>query len=452
MICQPVTLSGYAEWPKVAGAVIKADNNMKNFSPLFILVLFAYILIPNSVFAVPCSPTNYTKIKNTEPLPADFCAYAYFPYRARMPENAQHIDQESSQILQNVYAPNSSADKMHATNFLWTRETASGDNGAYPVYIAGPNDPLVSVNCSNTNYGCSDADYNKVSSMPKFRVPAFARPSAPSGHNDADMEIIQPNGDTVAFYQCRPQRDWRDGDVLGDASSICGYFSGASYGHIVTSAGVNPGNVNGGNNFAALPVHFQEVMHGQINHALVVWSGCFIGTRYPSKYPALTCNNPPGIPSGSHIWLSLTRAQIDAQPTSVIPAHMRVFAYAAHEYGMYTMDTGDGKKWFGQPALEDALPYLLSGGGDVTYWKPWFDAHGGTSGGTDLKMYGKGNIIDWSALAQYLYVVDECYSHGTCSDSVPEGTGPSPTPTRTPTPQPTPAGTPCNVYQNGVVF
>jgi hypothetical protein len=24
MICQPVTLSGYAEWPKVAGAVIKA--------------------------------------------------------------------------------------------------------------------------------------------------------------------------------------------------------------------------------------------------------------------------------------------------------------------------------------------------------------------------------------------------------------------------------------------
>ena len=27
MICQPVTLSGYAEWPKVADAVIEAGNS-----------------------------------------------------------------------------------------------------------------------------------------------------------------------------------------------------------------------------------------------------------------------------------------------------------------------------------------------------------------------------------------------------------------------------------------
>jgi len=26
MVCQPVTLSGYAEWPKVAGALIEAPK------------------------------------------------------------------------------------------------------------------------------------------------------------------------------------------------------------------------------------------------------------------------------------------------------------------------------------------------------------------------------------------------------------------------------------------
>jgi hypothetical protein len=29
MICQPVTLAGYAEWPKVADAVIEAEINIR---------------------------------------------------------------------------------------------------------------------------------------------------------------------------------------------------------------------------------------------------------------------------------------------------------------------------------------------------------------------------------------------------------------------------------------
>src|SRR5215467_9593397 len=31
MICQHVTLSGYAEWPKVANAVIEASNHIQDF-------------------------------------------------------------------------------------------------------------------------------------------------------------------------------------------------------------------------------------------------------------------------------------------------------------------------------------------------------------------------------------------------------------------------------------
>jgi hypothetical protein len=46
MICQPVTLSGYAEWPKVADAVIEAGSPLKQFvaaqgkkaTPLFVVL------------------------------------------------------------------------------------------------------------------------------------------------------------------------------------------------------------------------------------------------------------------------------------------------------------------------------------------------------------------------------------------------------------------------------
>jgi len=34
MICQPVTLSGYAEWPKVADAVIEALSEAKKWAQI----------------------------------------------------------------------------------------------------------------------------------------------------------------------------------------------------------------------------------------------------------------------------------------------------------------------------------------------------------------------------------------------------------------------------------
>ena len=39
MICQQVTLSGDAEWPKVADAVIEADNDINERMALRILML-----------------------------------------------------------------------------------------------------------------------------------------------------------------------------------------------------------------------------------------------------------------------------------------------------------------------------------------------------------------------------------------------------------------------------
>jgi hypothetical protein len=234
-----------------------------------------------------------------------------------------------------------------------------------------------------------------------------------------------------------PLRNWQEGDVLGD-TTCDGYgsgspISGAAMGNIVTSAGVNPGNLNGGDNFATLPVHYAEVMQGQINHALVVWAGCFTGAVYPSPFQALACNHPPGIPAGSRIWLDLTRAQIDATSTSIIPAHMRVFAYAAHAYGMYALDTGNGEKFITNPGLEETMAMLQSGAASQSPWTAWFVAHGGgLSGDANLKLR---DTIDWRGLAAHLWVLDVCYVQGTCPDAVPDpgGSGPVSTPLPAPT-------------------
>jgi hypothetical protein len=180
--------------------------------------------------------------------------------------------------------------------------------------------------------------------------------------------------------------------------------------------GINRGNINGGDDFAALPAHYNEVMSGKINHALVVFSGCLTGSTYPGR-GALPCKDGTGIPSGSHLWLSLSHSDIDALPTSVMPSYMRVFAYAAHDYGIYTFDTVDGKMWIGQPVLEDALAYILSGASTTSFWTDWFVTNGGhLSGDANLKLE---STIDWRALASSMYVLDSCYAKGTCDDSVP---------------------------------
>jgi hypothetical protein len=44
MICQPVTLSGYAEWPKVADAVIEAHNLLYQSNDAVLTVTYPFQL------------------------------------------------------------------------------------------------------------------------------------------------------------------------------------------------------------------------------------------------------------------------------------------------------------------------------------------------------------------------------------------------------------------------
>ena len=401
-----------------------------------------------------CDPSNYPgflAVGNAGPMPYNFCAYAWDPYRNRLPDNPTNIDTANTTKLQNQYIPGSALATCSWCNLIETAGTRITDphtqgGSGYPVYVASNSDPTISVSsCANLHYGCSDSNGNTVSSIPgTWHIPAWARPSQYVG-SDHNIEIIQPDGRSLSFYQCWPiPRDWQTGDTIGDGGSMC-KPSGITYAtSIVTDKGVNTGVINGGDNFAALPVHYQElVVHGQINHPMVFWMSCASGYIYPAgAEPAACSSTGSGIPAGSRLWLSMTRADIDAFAAAnphALPQFLKPVAYALHEYGAYVLDTGAAGYAISQIGLEDLLPELfLPGGPSQTDWVPWMNAHGGgVSPDHQAKLYGVDQVIDWGSFpANKFFVLSTCYAYGTtdpqhrgCNDSLPPPTGGAPPPT-----------------------
>lgn len=323
----------------------------------------------------------------------------------------------------------------------------------------------------------------------QFRIPPYARESSERVNNGDDfMSVIQSDGTFVDFGGCvqmscetatcaRPGaiactgpgtvgcdgwppnplgssggngqgRNWQTGDAIlsgGDcghsgqpacvASTLCnGRVYGATYGRIDTDPGTNNGAMNAGDAQPALGVHYSEaVVKGQINHALHVYASCFRqgGGVYPATYAGECSDSAPSVPVGQLWYLTLNRSQIDtlsASDPTAIPPYLKVFAYAAHEHGVYMLDTGtDLVRWMTQPLLETAEPALYSGAMTQSYWYPWYTTNCGSAtpypcgegGDRTLKMGRQpGQYLDWKKLAPYIVALDPCYAQGSCDDSV----------------------------------
>src|SRR6516162_1179555 len=126
----------------------------------------------------PCSPTAYTQVTNSAPFPSTFCAYAWSPYRNRLPDNPQSIDAANTQTLQHDYAPNSGPTQLNTIGALPTGPN-QGDDG-YAVFVAAASDPRVTVNCAQVQryYGCSDSDGHSLAQVTDtYQIPAWVRPS-----------------------------------------------------------------------------------------------------------------------------------------------------------------------------------------------------------------------------------------------------------------------------------
>jgi hypothetical protein len=438
-----------------------------------------------------CYPSNYTKLKNDgSGFPADFCPFTYLPWRVRLPPSPAHIDQHNTDILRRDYLPTSGSNIGNAgprvsngANYFITtsRKPVNFQDGAsqnHPWYIASSSDPKVHVKCGpgQVSYGCgdlhqtntTDPPYGNGAGVPDFRLPPWARLNAQASYGaDHYLGIIQANGDYAEFGGCWQAssttfiqtRDWQNGDVLtppsqlqpGEQTSCNDILYGAIYGNIVTDPGTNTGVVNAGDPMVTLPVTYQEllVIH-EIRHALHVYASCFCDCagRYPGTYAGIcTSASIPaggGIPVGSHIYLNLTRAQIDdlsARKPTVIPPFLKLFAYALHEYGAHVLDTGSsGYKWISQFLIEPFDNALYSNAITVSPWQSWFldTTHGGGEGagafamgfipedvGLAANAFPWPNFIDWHdpEIIAAMYVLDECYVRGTCTnpnDNVPD--------------------------------
>jgi hypothetical protein len=376
-----------------------------------------------------CSPANYTGVVNTAPQPANFCAYTVLPFRNFVGPTPAATDAANSSIIQ-TYATNTGAGDEYFTSYATNTVDGTGIGG-FPVWVGKSTDPHVYVNCaaSSVQYGCSIGTGTNGSSgttttstaYGPFDIPAAARPGSTDSTNSGDenLTVLQPNGIAVNLYftGCNTWSNWTSSSVVG--GNVCvGSFVGASFSDVQTNNGANPGNIDGGDDFMALIPHYNEVVPAgaTINHALELRVSCLTGTvRFPAASSSLSCAaGTNGIPSGSHLHLRLTHAQIDALGLPDY-TYMKPFYYALSDYGGFIVDTSGPNnvlRFVGPFSIEDSSPWLRTG--NTSPWIAWFNAQGAPSynnaGGTYFLMTDN----FFAPIASYLEILDPCHDIGTC--------------------------------------
>lgn len=367
------------------------------------------------------SAANYLTITNTAPVPANFRAYAATsPWNLPVPATPQNVDTVNTPIVQN-YARNTGkvAFWTPAQNYLSGCSGACGGIGGYPIYKASTTDPQVTLSCSKWSvqiFGCTQNDVNVTSFSVSGYIPANARPGCTDGNacGDSNMAVIQPDGTTWNIYGCDPSRNFQNGDVVG-GSGVCNP-SGEVVANIETSLGLN-GSVTTGDNFEAQPAYYNQVVNSSITHALEFPVSCVNGSQYPAAGQTYACPNGGGAPSGTHIHLRLTHAQIDSLIASgTLLAGMRAFYYALSDYGGYIIDTmgSNTPQFSGSPVLEDARPWITNGANNP--WIAWLQSQGATQvTSQDGNPYWLLWANFWAPMAPYLEALSTCYAHGTCT-------------------------------------
>jgi hypothetical protein len=334
------------------------------------------------------TPSSYASIVNGQAWPMSFRPYSPQVWNHPLPASPQNVDAASSSRLR-AYLVRPSADQFAA---------APAQDYSHPVYYASATDPVVSVDCKSASYGCAPA------TLPSFHIPAKARPA---GGNDHHLGVVQPNGDEIDLWNAHdPGRDWQNGDTISAAIGVQ---------TSIVSNGVPPmKSATSGAALAAGLIRFDEITSGTIPHALFVVMPCTNGHRFPGTTDAKSCPDGQGVPVGAHIYLALSDAQINALPTSTVPAALRPVAHALHQFGAFVEDTGGGgsstESAHGPTTMYESVTQYVAVGGNYP-GTAFAQSHGYTSNGQQWTGPG----INWPALAQYLQVLAPCYAAGSCA-------------------------------------
>jgi hypothetical protein len=210
---------------------------------------------------------------------------------------------------------------------LWSQGTPnqdlSVDSYMYPVYVSLSTDPVKVFTCG-TQYSACDADQLHI------HIPSGA---VPEPQADAHIAIIDTTQNLeVDGWAC----------TVNSSTVACQWGGEHAYGGTGLED-VGSTSVKGGYAAGLFEITAQELLNGQINHALGLNTNCL---NNPTVYPAdqnangtdESCGGT-GPPSyGDMVHLLWTPAQISASPYS---AECKTVLTALATYGAYTYDTGN---------------------------------------------------------------------------------------------------------------
>ncbi|TIC81201.1 hypothetical protein [Crenobacter intestini] len=263
----------------------------------------------------------------------------------------------------------------------------------HPTYYSSPTDPEFTVEYT-TNWGPFTLPEGS-----KIRIPDAAKPAGGLDHSLTVAD--QSNGMVYSFWNVTQKP--AGGGVLK---------AGSGGQRAITSQGIgSPGYATGGTaagySLLAGIIRAQELVGGQINHALYAIVNCSASTFvWPAIQGAYICPGDPGIPNGTHFYLDYSLAEINALP---VPDWKKTILRAMATYGMFVGDTGgpSGPRWAIQ--VESGQTYVSLG-----YPQPlitFAQLQGIPNAGNQYRFPLKDGV-DWTRLK----VLDPCVAQGTCSN------------------------------------
>jgi hypothetical protein len=231
-----------------------------------------------------------------------------------------------------------------------------------------------------------------------------------NGTGDAHLVVISPDkAYSYEFYQIKQP----SGSTINVASGVIFPMNGRGW---ETSYG---GAANaGGSSFALAVVTAQDLLHGAINHALLLTTPCqgnksYGGTDFagnPSSgnvYPTHASPDGPctmyggtvaGAPMGARMWLDLTDAQIDGLG---MPPVKTMVAKALAHYGAFMTDSNGAPSW---------SIFRQGASGPASAISDWATVKSTLLGGSDTWLSD-----GWpSAVVNNLKFLDACVTQNTC--------------------------------------
>ncbi len=300
------------------------------------------------------------------------------PFNRRIP-GAPRVAANSAQVVQRVLG-------FGAIQNLVAGESGTADDWSHPTYYPDADDPYFTLHCTEPWGTCSIEGH-------RIRIPDAARPAA---GGDAHLTVVdQSTGWEYDLYDvsAKPSGGGRLDFGWGGRTRIDGDGRGSD------ATAAQFGNLAG-------IIRAQELAAGVIPHALFTVIKCGSTSPryvYPATKGGTYCSDTTGAPPmGSHLWLAMTDAQIEAL---AVPRWKKTVLHAMADYGMIMGDTGSGS-WAIQ--AESGSTYTSFGYEDelVRFARAngWSQYNGRYSG--SLR-----DGVDW---ARYLRVLDPCVSQGTC--------------------------------------